>query len=149
MKKSKARRILKMINFYPPYFAAGIKLRKINQDLTQLHVEMKLTWFNRNLFGTHFGGSLYAMCDPFYVFIIFINLGEEYIVWDKSAAIKFLRPGKGRVRAVFEVAPEYIEQIRSEVDLAGKKTYHFTTQVLNEQDKVVAQVTKEIYVRKK
>lgn len=140
---------IKLINWYPPYLGAGIKLKKFNKDLTRLEVELRKTWFNKNLFGTHFGGSLYAMCDPFYVFIVNNYLGKGYIVWDKSAEIKFIRPGKGKVRAVFEIPIEQLQEIKEEVDEVGKKTYFFTAEVINEEGKIVAQVRKEIYVRKK
>ena len=89
--------------------------------MTRMEVELRYTWFNKNLFGTHFGGSLYAMCDPFFVFILLFNLGKEYIVWDKSASIDFVKPGKGTMRAVFEISPERIDEIREEINQIGKE----------------------------
>jgi hypothetical protein len=66
----------------------GIRAKSFREDFTQFEVELRARWYNRILFGTHFGGSLYAMCDPFFVFIITMNLGDKYIVWDKSATIR-------------------------------------------------------------
>jgi acyl-coenzyme A thioesterase PaaI-like protein len=144
----KINTVLKVINFYPPLFFAGIKLKKVNADRTQLTVQMKLNMFNKNMFGTHFGGSLYSMCDPFYVFIIAANLGNDYIIWDKSACINFVRPGKGKVQAIFEIPKEKLEEIKNEVD-TGKKNFFFETVVTDEKNKIVAEVQKEIYIRKK
>ncbi len=138
-----------MINWYPPYIGAGIKLKKVNQDKTRMEVELRKTWFNKNLFGTHFGGSLYAMCDPFYVFIVHNYLGRGYVVWDKSAEIKFIKPGTGKVSAVFEISQEKLLQLKEEVDSAGKHTVFFETVIKNESDQLVAKVRKEIYMRKK
>ena len=138
-----------MINWYPPYIGAGIKLKKVNQDKTRMEVELRRTWFNKNLFGTHFGGSLYSMCDPFYVFIVHNYLGRGYVVWDKSAEIKFIKPGTGKVRAIFEVSQEKLLQLKGEVDSAGKLTVIFETVITNESDELVAKVRKEIYMRKK
>ena len=140
---------IKMINWYPPYIGAGIKLKKVNQDKTRMEVELRKTWFNKNLFGTHFGGSLYAMCDPFYVFIVHNYLGKGYIVWDKSAEIKFIKPDTGKVSAVFEISQEKLLQLKEEVDSAGKHTVFFETVIKNESDQLVAKVRKEIYMRKK
>ncbi len=140
--------VLKVINFYPPLFFAGIKLKKVNADKTQLTVQMKLNIFNKNMFGTHFGGSLYAMCDPFYVFIIATHLKKDYIIWDKSACINFVRPGKGKVQAIFEIPKEELEKIKNEVD-AGKKNFFFETEITDEENKIVAKVRKEVYIRKK
>ena len=108
-----------------------------------------MTWYNRNLFGTHFGGSLYAMCDPFYVFIVLNFLGNDYVVWDKSAKIKFLKPGKGTVKAIFEISKDELMRVKKETDIDEKKTFFFTAVITNNKDEKVATVEKEIYVRKK
>lgn len=138
-----------MINWYPPYIGAGIKLKTVNEDKTRMEVELRKTWFNKNLFGTHFGGSLYAMCDPFFVFIVHNYLGKGYIVWDKSAEIKFKRPGTGKVKAVFEIPKIELEKLKLDVDEQGKLTVFYEAEIINEANKVVAQVRKELYVRKK
>ena len=140
---------IKMINWYPPYIGAGIKLKKVNQDKTRMEVELRKTWFNKNLFGTHFGGSLYSMCDPFYVFIVHNYLGSGYVVWDKSAEIKFIKPGTGKVSAIFEIPKEKLLQLKQEVDDTGKQVKFFETVITNELNEVVAKVRKEIYMRKK
>ena len=140
---------VKMINWYPPYIGAGIKLKKVNQDKTRMEVELRKTWFNKNLFGTHFGGSLYAMCDPFYVFIVHNYLGRGYVVWDKSAEIKFIKPGTGKVKAIFEISQEKLLELKAEVDNNGKHTVFFETIITNEDQEIVAKVRKEIYMRKK
>lgn len=143
------KQIIKRVNLYPPYLGAGIRVRSHSDDFTRFEVELRARWYNRNLFGTHFGGSLYAMADPFFVFIIAANFGREYIVWDKSASIEFLKPGKGTIRGVFEISPERLDEIRAEVDQVGKKTYHFEADLVNSDGVAVARVSKEIYVRKK
>nr|HAD52477.1 tetrameric acyl-CoA thioesterase [Algoriphagus sp.] len=84
-KKSKFEKLIKKINWYPPYLFSGIKVVDYNEEFTYFKTQLKLTWWNRNLVGTAFGGSLYAMCDPFFMFILMINLGRDYIVWDKTA----------------------------------------------------------------
>lgn len=149
MKKSRLRQTLRLLNFYGPYLGAGIRVKKINDDFTRFEVEMKLRWYNRNLFGTHFGGSLYAMCDPFFVFIVAQYLGSEYIVWDKSAKIDFLKPGKGAVRAVFEISEEKLSEIKREADASEKITFWLETFVTDDNGLNIAKVEKEIYVRRK
>jgi hypothetical protein len=89
----------RLINFYAPLLGAGIRSKKI--DKNTIRVEMKLTALNRNIVGTHFGGSLYAMCDPWFMLILMRNLGPDYVVWDKAASIQFLMPGRGKVSATF------------------------------------------------
>lgn len=139
----------KLLNLYPPFFGAGIRLKSYNKKGTSYLVEMKLRWYNRNVYGTHFGGSLYAMCDPFFVFAAYSFFGDDYILWDKSASIEFKRPGKGTVQALFEISDDRLVEMKSEVDQEGKKTFHFVAEVKDLAGKVVAIVNKEIYIRKK
>lgn len=143
------RKQTKLINFYPPYIGAGISIKEINEDYTSITVQMKMRWWNRNLVGTHFGGSLYSMCDPFYMFILIQNLGKNYIVWDKAASIEFKKPGLKTVFANFSISKEEINTIKEKVDVEGKGNFTFYTEVLNEQKETIAKVEKVVYVRKK
>jgi acyl-coenzyme A thioesterase PaaI-like protein len=136
----------KLINFYPPLFGAGIYSRTLDEFTTC--VEMKLTVFNRNILGAHFGGSLYAMCDPWFALILMRSLGTEFIVWDKAASIKFLYPGRGTVTATFHIPPERISEIRLEASRGNKVEPTFRVDVLDAKGKVIAHVEKLLYVRK-
>ncbi len=140
---------LKIINIWFPFLGAGIKIKEVNKERTRFLVALNLSRRNRNLFGTQFGGSLYAMTDPFYVFILILNLGDEYIVWDKSAKVEFIKPGKSKVFSNIEIPKERILEIKNEIDTIGKATYHFETDIKDIDDVVVAKVKKEVYVRKK
>ena len=136
-----------LINIYPPLLGAGIRAYKIDEHTTR--VEMKLTPLNRNLVGVHFGGSLYAMCDPWYMLALIRLLGNEYIVWDKAASIKFVSPGRGKVTATFHIPQERVDQIRADAERDGKTEPTFAADVLDEHGKVVAHVEKLLYVRMK
>ncbi|MGA9573596.1 MAG: DUF4442 domain-containing protein [Lysobacterales bacterium] len=149
MKNPGFGKLIKKINWYPPYLGMGIRVKSFREDFTRFEVELKSKWFNKNLFGTHFGGSLYAMSDPFFVFIITMNFGSGYIVWDKSASIEFLKPARGTILGVFEISSERLQEIRTEVDELGKNTYHFEADLVDETGQAVARVSKEIYVRSK
>jgi acyl-coenzyme A thioesterase PaaI-like protein len=142
-------RFLRLMRFYPPYLGAGISVVHVAKDLSVLEVEMKLTPFNRNFVGTQFGGSLYSMCDPFFMLMIMMQLGDEYVVWDKSATIEFLKPGRGRVRARFEVPPAMLAQLKQETDAAGKINPKLEATVLDEEGQPIARVTKILSIRRK
>ncbi len=141
------RLLERFINIYPPFIGAGIHSRIV--DERSVDVEMKLTSFNRNLVGVHFGGSLYAMCDPWFMLILMRLLGPDYIVWDKAASIQFKRPGRGKVKARFHIPAEQVEQIRLDADREGKITPTFSVDVLDEDGQVVAHVGKLLYIRRK
>jgi acyl-coenzyme A thioesterase PaaI-like protein len=135
------------INFYPPLLGAGIRTRRI--DSQTIHVEMKLTALNRNVMGVHFGGSLYAMCDPWYALILMGALGTDYIVWDTAASIQFLHPGRGKVTADFHIPRERIEEIRQAADQGSKIEPVFVVDILDAQGQMVAHIEKTLYVRKR
>ena len=112
MKKSLAFRLLR---FWPPYLGAGVNVTFISPDFRKIKVEMKTRFWNKNYVGTHFGGSLYSMVDPFFMLMLMENLGKNYVVWDKAATIRFKKPGRGRVHAQFELMESEIEKIRDEI----------------------------------
>jgi acyl-coenzyme A thioesterase PaaI-like protein len=141
--------IYKLIGIYPPYLGTGISLKEVSNDCSRFVVQMKMRFYNRNAYGYHFGGSLFSMCDPFYILIIHHYFGEGYILWDKSAGINFISPGKGKVTAEFEIKPERLAEMKKEVDAEGKKSFSFSTSIKDEKGNIVAEVEKEIYVRKK
>lgn len=138
-----------LLNLYPPYLGAGIRVRRVSPDFREIVVEMPLRFFNRNYVGTHFGGSLYAMVDPFYMLMLIKNLGPDYIVWDKAATIDFVKPGKGTVRAHFRLEEKVLQEIKERVQDGGKFLPTFTVEVRDTQGEVVARVEKVLYVRKK
>ncbi|MDR7129718.1 acyl-coenzyme A thioesterase PaaI-like protein [Algoriphagus sp. 4150] len=148
-KSKKFKRLMRFINWYPPFLFSGIKVIDYADDFSRFHTRLKLTWYNRNLIGTAFGGSLYSMCDPFFMFIILIQLGEDYIVWDKYASIEFVKPGKGTVYAEFRLSPEQISEIKMAVDRDGKGVFEFACEVKDGDKNTVAKVQKGVYVRRK
>jgi hypothetical protein len=141
--------LYRIMNYYPPLWGAGIRITRVSADRRTIDVVLKLRFWNRNFVGTHYGGSLYSMCDPFFMLILIEKLGREYTVWDKAAAIKFIRPGRGTVRARFEVPVEKIESIKEDLKTKEKAEYEFQTSIVNQDNEVVAEVSKRIHVRRK
>ncbi|WP_425639442.1 PaaI family thioesterase [Algoriphagus yeomjeoni] len=145
----KFRRLIRLINWYPPYLFSGIKVVDYADDFSSFKTKLKITWYNRNLMGTAFGGSLYSMCDPFFMFIIITQLSDEYIVWDKTASIEFVKPGKGTVYAEFKLSPEQISDIKEAVDRDGKGVFEFPCEVKDGNGNIIAKLQKGVYVRRK
>ncbi|HUO84505.1 MAG TPA: DUF4442 domain-containing protein [Thermoanaerobaculia bacterium] len=140
--------LFRLINWWPPYFGSGIRVTRLDLHGGVVEVRMKLHWWNRNYVGTHYGGSLYSMCDPFYMLILIERLGRGYVVWDKRASIRFRKPGRGTMRARFEITDDEIAGIRATADREGKAEPLFTTRILDQDDQVVADVEKLIHVKR-
>jgi hypothetical protein len=137
------------INFWPPFLGMGIRIQRIAPDMKAVAVEMKLHFWNANYVGTHFGGSLFAMTDPFYMLMLMAKLGRDYIVWDKAATIRYRKPGKGTVRAEFRLSDSQIDDIREKLKTLPKYEPVFSVEVKDEAGVVIAEVEKVLHVRKK
>ena len=137
------------MSLWPPFLGAGIRVKHIAADYKEVVVSMKLRWYNRNYVGTHFGGSLAAMTDPFYMLMLIHILGSEYIVWDKTSTIDFIAPGRGTVTARFSLKDEQITEIKENTATGDAYLPEFSVDIVNESGEVIATVKKILYVRKK
>jgi len=138
-----------LIGVYPPYWGTGISVRSISHDYREIIVQMKLRWYNRNYVKTHFGGSLYAMADPFFMLMLMQILGKGFVVWDKAAHVDFVKPGKGTVTARFLITEEQIEAILQHTADGQKYFPEFSVEVKDEVGDTVVRVVKTLYVRRK
>ena len=138
-----------IMSFWPPYLAAGIRIDYVQRDFRRVHVSMNLRWYNTNYVGTHFGGSLFAMVDPFFMIMYMQNLGKDYVVWDKAATIRFRRPGKGKVSALFSLTESDLAQVTNGLQHTDKMDVVRTVVIKDRHLNTVAEVDKVIYVRKR
>ncbi len=143
------RILLRLMSVWPPFAGAGVRVRVIGRDPLAFETRMKLRWWNRNYVGTHFGGSLYSMADPFYMLILIDALGPGYVVWDKSAAIRFRRPGRGTVTARFEIPAGEVDAVRRAADSGEKVEPLFTARILDADGEMVAEVEKRLHIRRR
>jgi acyl-coenzyme A thioesterase PaaI-like protein len=145
---TRKRLIFRLINFWPPYLASGIHVSRLDPAAGFAEVELRSHFWNRNYHGTAYGGSLFSMCDPFYALILIEHLGPRFMVWDKSASIRFRRPGVGKVRARFEIPRERIDAIRETAIREGKAEETFKADIIDGQGQVVAVVEKLVHVKR-
>ena len=138
-----------VMNWWPPYRGAGIRVTAISPDWCHVRVELRAGFRNRNYVGTHFGGSLYSMSDPFYVLMLYHVLGNDYVVWDQAAEIEFLKPGRGTVAAEFHLDPHHVERLRREAADGSKLLPEYTVEIKDSGGELVARVRKRVYVRLK
>ncbi len=138
-----------LMNLWPPLLAAGVRVVRLDDDFRHAEVELRMRPWNRNYVGAHFGGSLFAMTDPFWMIMVMRNLGREYRVWDRAAEISFDKPGRGVVRACFALSEERLQGIRAETADGDKHLTWFETDVVDEGGETVARVRKQLYVRRK
>ena len=137
------------MNLWSPFRATGIRVKRIAPDYREIEVELSLKWHNRNYFGTHFGGSLYAMTDPFYTLMLTHVLGADYFVSHKGGAIDYLIATKEPVHARFALDDATIADIKAHTAGGEKYLPQMAVEVKNAAGEVVARVLHTLYVRKK
>ncbi len=135
------------INTYAPYVGASIKVEHVDLDQGLCVVSMALNNLNKNIVGTQFGGSLYSMVDPFYMTMLMHQLGSSYVVWDKSSNIEFVAPGKTRVTARMKIPNNEIATIRDLAENGEAVFRDYKTDIVDDQQKIIATVTKTVYIR--
>jgi acyl-coenzyme A thioesterase PaaI-like protein len=143
-----ARWMRHLFNLYPPYVGAGVRVAHISDDWRHVRVEMPLRWYNRNYVGTHFGGSLFAMTDPFLMIMAIRNLGPDYLVWDKAAQIEFVAPGRGTMIAEFRLDEADLGAMRARTADGSQYLPWFEVDVRAPDGSIVARVRKQLYVRR-
>lgn len=145
----KAGTLRLLINLWPPFLFSGIRCTRISADFREAEVALRMRWYNRNYVGTHFGGSIFSMTDPWYPVLLMNLLGRDYIVWDQQASIDFLVPARGTVRASFRVDGERLREIVERTNSGEKYLPEFAVEVIDRSGEVVARVRRTVYVRRK
>lgn len=137
------------LNLWPPFLFPGIRVTRLDADYRHAAVELRMRPWNRNYVGTHFGGSLFAMTDPFWMLLLIQHLGRDHFVWDKAAEIEFVKPGRGTVGTGFELDQATLDALRARA-AGGEKVLHwFANDITDAQGEVVARVRKQVYLRLK
>jgi acyl-coenzyme A thioesterase PaaI-like protein len=138
-----------LLNAWPPFRGMGVRVREIAPDFRRARVELRMGLLNRNYVGTHFGGSMFAMTDPFHMVLMMHVLGREYIVWDKAGSIRFIKPGRGTLVAEFEVTQAMVDEVIAKTADGAKFEPTYAVDLKDGEGAVVATVEKTLYIRKK
>lgn len=143
------RKLTLLARLWPPFAGAGIRVDRVSADFHEIDVSLRLSVLNKNVMGAHFGGSLYAMTDPFLMVMLQRILGDGFVVWDKAAEIQFVRPGRETVFARFVLSREAVGEIRQASEAGPAITRDLRVRVTTASGQPVALVKKTLYVRRK
>lgn len=136
-------------NLFPAYRGTGGRVRYIASDWREVRVELPLSWRTRNYVGTIFGGSMYGAIDPFYMIMLIRNLGRDYVVWDKAASIRFVRPGRSTLAARFVLEPAELDAVRGALETARSVDRTYRVDLADRDGLVHATAEKTVYVRRR
>lgn len=150
MPESLQSRLLRWkFNLFPAYRGMGARVTYIASDYREVRVKLRLSWRSRNAVGTIFGGSMYGAVDPVYMIMLMAILGRGYVVWDKTARIRFRKPGRTTLFATFRLDEAEIEAIRNQTANGEPVDRTYNVDLVDAEGTVHASVEKVIYVKRK
>lgn len=136
-------------NLSPMYRRSTGRLIEVSNDLLKVKIKIPLSYKNRNYVGTIYGGSLYSATDPIYMVQLINILGSDYVVWDKSAEIKYKRPAKKVAFATFEFTKQEIENIKERVIKEKEFDLVKELNIIGPNDEVYCELSKVLYIADK
>jgi acyl-coenzyme A thioesterase PaaI-like protein len=136
-------------NLFPAYRGTGARITYIAADWREVCIALPLSWRTRNYVGTIFGGSMYASIDPIYMIMLIKALGRDYVVWDKSATIHYLKPGMRALKARFVLDDAELEAIRQTLATERAITRDYEVRLTDPDGEIVASCRKTIYIRRR
>ena len=136
-------------NLFPAYRGSGARVAFISDDYREIKVKIPLSWRTKNYVGTIYGGSMYAGIDPIYMLMLIKNLGKNYIVWDKAAAIRFKRPGKDTLFADFKLTEEELNEIKEILKTKKSVDRIYNVELKDKNGKVHCLIEKTLYIANK
>ena len=136
-------------NVFPAYRGTGARITYIASDYREIRIALPLSWRTRNYVGTIFGGSIYGAVDPVYMIMLIKTLGRGYVVWDKSATVRFRKPARSTLYATFVVTQEELDAIKSALESADRIDRVYRVELRDREGTVHAEVEKVIQIRRK
>lgn len=140
----------KGFNLSPMYRRSTGRVIETSDDLLNVKVKIPISYKNKNYVGSIFGGSLFSATDPILMIQLIQILGDKYVVWDKSANIKFKRPAKEDSYIDFDLTLNEITSIKNRIK--EEKEIDLEKEILitnKEKTTVFAEVSKTIYIADK
>lgn len=141
------RRMARFFSLWPPLSGSGVRITNISDDWSSGRLELKSSWWNLNMHGAAFGGTLFAMTDVLFGTLVMARLGSDYEAWTRTGTFQFLSPGKRGAYLEVEVDDELVEWMRSTVAGDGYCNVPCTSVIYNKDGSVVGIGQQDLHVR--
>ncbi|RKF03038.1 acyl-coenzyme A thioesterase PaaI-like protein [Tenacibaculum lutimaris] len=137
-------------NLSPMYKRSTGKIIYVSDDLLNVKVKIPVSYKNKNYVGSIFGGSLFSATDPIYMIQLINILGNDYVVWDKSSSIKFIKPVYEDGFIDFIFSTDEIEEIKKRVEVEKKIDLIKELEIVSkDKSTVFTKIDKTIYIADK
>ena len=136
-------------NLHPAFRSTGGRVEYVARDLDHIRVRLPLNWRTRNLVGSIYGGSLFAITDGVHPMMLMSALGKDVIVWDKAASIRYRKPGYTTLYADFVLDDAEVEEIRRLLDENHELDRTYTVELKDKHGTVHTVVERTVYIADK
>lgn len=145
----RARMVRLGFNLHPAFRGSGGRVVHVGRDLRHIRIALPLSWKTRNIVGSLYGGSLFAITDGAHPMMLMAALGDAYIVWDKAASIRYKKPGYTTLYADFTLTNEELAEIRRRLAEHPELEQTFLVQLKDAQGVVHTVVERTVYIAEK
>lgn len=137
-------------NWSPMYRRSTVRITHISKDLMTVNVKLPISYKNKNYVGSIFGGSLFSAVDPVPMVQLINLVGDDYVVWGKSAQVLFKRPAREHLYAEFKFTQTDLDEFRQRIADEREIEVIKSTKLTGKDGSVVyCQVDKTIYMADK
>ncbi|PCI33738.1 MAG: DUF4442 domain-containing protein [Flavobacteriaceae bacterium] len=136
-------------NLSPMYRSTTAKIIRVTDNLLEVAIKIPLNYKNKNFVGSIFGGSLFSATDPIFMIQLMWILGKDYVVWDKSATIRYKKPAYENGYCTFKLNDELLNDIKKEVALKGEMNLELKTNIHSSKGVVFCEIDKTLYIATK
>lgn len=145
----RARMVRLGFNLHPAFRGTGGRVVHVAQDLRHIRIRLPLSWRTRNIVGSLYGGSLFAITDGAHPMMLMAALGDGYIIWDKAASIRYRKPGWSTLYADFVLSNEEVGEIRAALAQSPALERTYLVELKDEHGTVHAVVERTVYIAEK
>jgi acyl-coenzyme A thioesterase PaaI-like protein len=145
----RARMVRMGFNLHPAFRGTGGRVEHVAHDLSHIRIRLPLTWRTKNVVGSLYGGSLFAVTDGVHPMMLMAALGDGVIVWDKAANIRYKKPGYSTLYADFLLDPDDVEDIRNSLLQNPELDRTYLVELKDEHGTVHTVVERTVYIADK
>lgn len=145
----RARMVKLGFNFHPAFRGSGGRVVHVSPNLDHIRVRLPLSWRTKNIVGSLYGGSLFAITDGAHPMMLMQALGPGVIVWDKAATIRYRKPGYTTLYADFRLEPEEVESIRAALKAQPELDRTYQVELKDRNGVVHTVVERTVYIADK
>src|SRR5699024_3416089 len=117
------------MSLWPRSLAAWVRVAGFSPPLRSVRARPDARPSSTNYVRTAFGGFMFSMSVPFWMFMLLQHLGRDHVVWDVKGEIDFRAPGTSTLHAEFSISDADLAEIRAAAAGGEKVLRWFTTDI--------------------